>query len=114
MERNQLTWIVFYWASNAECRPRRTKRSRLAAQCRQHRQSIEHFHGCRNDKQKKQRTGTSSSSSSSVISGSRRRGLLSCLPPNPRAPPPHHHRSAEGPRRLAHHQRHQSPWVPWL
>ncbi|ESS60456.1 hypothetical protein TCDM_12015 [Trypanosoma cruzi Dm28c] len=80
-----LKWIFSYWASNAECRPRRRKRSRLAAQRRPHRKSIECCHGGSRDKQKKQRTGTSSSSS--VITESRGRAcspsvsLLRSLPP---------------------------------
>ncbi|KAF5220173.1 hypothetical protein ECC02_006849 [Trypanosoma cruzi] len=63
---------VFYWTSNAECRPRRRKHSRLAAQRRPHRNSMECWHGGSRGKQKKQRTGTSSSS---VITESRRRVL---------------------------------------
>ncbi|RNC53870.1 hypothetical protein TcCL_ESM08761 [Trypanosoma cruzi] len=66
--------MLFYWASNAECRPRRRKHSPLAAQRRPHRKSIVRWHGSSRGKQKKQRTGTSSSSS--VITGSRRRVLL--------------------------------------
>ncbi|ESS55065.1 hypothetical protein TCDM_13485 [Trypanosoma cruzi Dm28c] len=62
-ERHPVTWMFFYWASNAECGPRRRKRSRLAAQRRPHRKSIECCHSGSRGKQKKQRTGTSSSSS---------------------------------------------------
>ncbi|RNC43886.1 hypothetical protein TcCL_NonESM06454 [Trypanosoma cruzi] len=65
--------MIFYWASNAECGPRRRKRIRLAAQRRPHRNSMECCHDGSRGKQKKQRTGTSSSSS--VITGSRRRVL---------------------------------------
>ncbi|RNC33848.1 hypothetical protein TcCL_Unassigned03420 [Trypanosoma cruzi] len=69
--------MFFYWKSNAECGPRRRKRSRLAAQRRPHRNSIECCHGGSRGKQKKQRTGTSSSNS--VITGSRTRVLLAVL-----------------------------------
>ncbi|RNC52340.1 hypothetical protein TcCL_ESM10448 [Trypanosoma cruzi] len=61
---------VFYWTSNAECRPRRRRRSRLAAQRRPHRNSMECYHGGSSRGKQKQRTGTSSSNS--VITGSRR------------------------------------------
>ncbi|RNF01810.1 hypothetical protein TcG_11772, partial [Trypanosoma cruzi] len=77
--------MFFYWASSVECGPRRRKRSRLAAQRRPHRKSIECCHGSSRGKQKKQRTGTSSSSS--VITESRGRAcspsvsLLRSLPP---------------------------------
>ncbi|ESS61504.1 hypothetical protein TCDM_10909 [Trypanosoma cruzi Dm28c] len=84
-ERHPFTWIVFYWASSAGCRPSRRKRSPLAAQHRPHRKSIECCHGGSRDKQKKQRTGKSSNSS--VITWSRGRAsspsvsLLLSLPP---------------------------------
>ncbi|RNC52010.1 hypothetical protein TcCL_ESM10812 [Trypanosoma cruzi] len=65
--------MFFYWTYNGECRPRRRKHNRLAAQRRPHRNSMECCHGgSSRGKQKKQRTGTSSSS---VITGSRRRVL---------------------------------------
>ncbi|RNF04633.1 hypothetical protein TcG_10897 [Trypanosoma cruzi] len=67
-----MKWMFFYWASNAECGPRRRERSGLAAQRRTHRNAIECCHGGSRGKQKKQRTGTSSSS---VITESRTRVL---------------------------------------
>ncbi|ESS64444.1 hypothetical protein TCDM_07503 [Trypanosoma cruzi Dm28c] len=53
-ERDPFTWIVFYWASSAGCRPSRRKRSPLAAQRRPHRKSIECCHGGSRDKQQQQ------------------------------------------------------------
>ncbi|RNC42117.1 hypothetical protein TcCL_NonESM08287 [Trypanosoma cruzi] len=66
-----MKWMFLYWASSSGCGPRMRKRSRLAAQRRPHRNSMECWHGdSSRGKQKKQRTGTSSSNS--VITGSRR------------------------------------------